>query len=81
MFIFLILIVKILKTNAVWSRRNERKHIQTFEMWCFKNNSKILDSVGIGREMWNVIMKRKVRLIEHSLKHLTMVSLMLEGLI
>lgn len=56
-------------------------------MWCFQQNAeqvknkKVLQRIGTNREIWNMIIKRRVKIIKHNLRHTEIMSLILKGMI
>lgn len=44
------------------------------------SNSNVLDKIDINRKIWRTRVKRRIRMIGHNLRHLGIVSLMLEGM-
>lgn len=44
------------------------------------SNSEIVDKIGSSKQVWKAIVKTKIRMIEHNLRHSGIISFMLEGM-
>lgn len=68
----------------------ERRKLESFEMWCYRRimrikwvdkvtNEEVLRRIGEGRELWKSIRKRRMELVGHILRHNSIVRTIMEG--
>jgi len=72
-------------------RSDDKKRIESFEMWCYRKmmkiswvdkitNEEVLKQVNEKRTIWKAIQKRRCRMIGHILRHGGLMQLILEGM-
>ncbi|KAI5715825.1 hypothetical protein M8J77_023140 [Diaphorina citri] len=70
----------------------DRKHIEAFEMWCFRrtlkiiwsdriSNEEVLKRINEKRQLMNIIAKRRTEWIGHNLRHEGLLHTIIEGLV
>lgn len=70
----------------------EKKRLEAFEMWCYRRmmkikwtdmirNEEVLTMVGEQKSLWKTLVRRRDRLVGHVLRHPSLVSLVMEGLV
>ncbi len=70
----------------------EKKSIEAFEMWCYRRmlkikwtekvrNKEVLERMGVEQDIWKMIVKRRVRMIGHNLRHPGILAVLIEGMV
>ena len=70
--------------------KQEKKRIDSFEMWCYRRmlkvkwtdhvrNEVVLERIGEEMSLWKILTRRRDRLVGHILRHPGLVNIALEG--
>ncbi|MGP1906500.1 MAG: hypothetical protein ACTS4X_01990 [Candidatus Hodgkinia cicadicola] len=73
-----------------WTRAEEEKKLNSFEIWCFRRilkikwihmvtNEEVLERVGEKRSFWESIVRRRVQLTGHIMRHEDLLKIIIEG--